>query len=93
MLALALSLVSAVGLELTAPPDLPAEDAQALAAQIRQALAAHPTAQATEGEVVRYVVDVGATRLQVLAERVQAGVVVARGVSAARSRTEGPRRA
>lgn len=78
MLALALSLVSAVGLELTAPPDLPGEDAQALAAQIRQALGAHPTAQTTEGEIVRYVVDVGATRLQVLAERVQGGVVVAR---------------
>ncbi len=78
MLALALSLVSAVGLELTTPADLPSADAQALSEQLRQALSAHPAAAATEGEVVRYVVDVGATRLQVLAERVQGGVVVAR---------------
>lgn len=78
MLALALSLVAAVGLELQPPVDLPAGEVQTLAAELARALAAHPVARDARGETVRYVVDVGATRLQILAERRQGAVVVAR---------------
>jgi hypothetical protein len=78
MLALALSLVAAVGLELQPPVDLPAGEVQILAAELSRALAAHPVAREARDETVRYVVDVGATRLQVLAERLQGAVVVAR---------------
>lgn len=78
MLALALSLVATVGLELQPPVDLPAGEVQTLAAELARALAAHPVARDAHGETVRYVVDVGATRLQILAERLQGAVVVAR---------------
>jgi hypothetical protein len=78
MLALALSLAAAVGLELQPPVDLPAGEVQILAAELSRALAAHPVAREAREETVRYVVDVGATRLQILAERLQGAVVVAR---------------
>lgn len=78
MLALALSLVGAVALELAAPPDLTPAETESLSSQLARALAAHAEAKKLDGEVLRYTVDVGATRLQVLAERLQADVVVAR---------------
>lgn len=69
MLPLCALLFGAVTLELERPPDLSAEEATTLERLLMEAVGEHPAASKAEGERLRWTVDVGATRIQLLLER------------------------
>jgi len=75
MLTLCLLLAGVVTLDLEGPPDLSREETAMLEQHLLRAIEAHPAAAKAVGERLRWSVDVGATRIQILAERLQGEVV------------------